>query len=61
MSGVLVMAFLAREYPGRQLRALVQSWNERSVRLSRRLGFVDVGEFICVQRGRHVGYRVLVK
>jgi ribosomal-protein-alanine N-acetyltransferase len=55
------MAFLAREYPGRQLRALVQSWNERSVRLSRRLGFVDVGEFICVQRGRHVGYRVLVK
>jgi [ribosomal protein S18]-alanine N-acetyltransferase len=37
-----VLEFLAREYPGRSLRAVVQSWNGRSLRLTRRLGFVDV-------------------
>jgi ribosomal-protein-alanine N-acetyltransferase len=43
-----------------RLRALVQSWNERSLRLCARLGFRAVGTHICIQDGREVTYIVLM-
>ncbi len=58
--GRAVLEFLKREYPGRDPRAVVQSWNQRSLRLTRRLGFVDVGELTCVQQGERVAYRIVV-
>ncbi|MFG1950958.1 hypothetical protein [Micromonospora sp. NPDC048830] len=44
----------------RRLRAVVQSWNERSLRLTRSLGFVEVGKHVCEQDGVPVEYAVLV-
>ncbi len=43
-----------------RLRALVQSWNERSLRLCARLGFRAVGTHTCIQEGREVTYVVLM-
>lgn len=43
------------------LRAVVQSWNERSLRLTRRLGFGPVGIHRCEQDGREVSYTILVR
>lgn len=42
------------------LRAAVQSWNERSLRLIRRLGFAEESRHSCVQGGRVVEYVVVV-
>jgi len=43
------------------LRAVVQSWNERSLRLARRLGFRDTGTHSCLQDGREVNYTILLR
>ena len=59
--GETVLSYLSQSYPGRALRAVVQSWNVRSLRLTRRLGFEDAGELIAVQGGRPVAYRIVVK
>lgn len=42
-----------------RLRAVVQSWNERSLRLTRSLGFAETGTHRCHQEGREVEYTVL--
>lgn len=59
--GEAVLRFLSQTHPTKALRAVVQSWNERSLQLTRRLGFEDAGEFNVVQAGRPVAYRVVVK
>lgn len=41
------------------VRAVVQSWNERSIRLSRGLGLEPVGSHECVQNDKVVTYAVL--
>lgn len=41
------------------LRAVVQTWNTRSLRLCRALGFTQTGTHTCVQDGRDVEYAVL--
>jgi [ribosomal protein S18]-alanine N-acetyltransferase len=58
--GEAVLSHVKGEYPGRRLRAVIQSWNERSLRTTRRLGFTDAGELGCVQHGEQVNYRVVV-
>ena len=57
--GKTVLDFLEDRYPGVTLRAAVQSWNERSLRLTRSLGFGDAGELFVVQDARSVTYRVV--
>jgi ribosomal-protein-alanine N-acetyltransferase len=57
--GEIVLQYLDGCHPGVTLRAAVQAWNERSLRLTRRLGFEDAGELIAVQGGRSVSYRVV--
>jgi len=41
------------------VRAVVQSWNERSIRLAVSMGFAPTGTHECVQGGRTVAYTVL--
>jgi RimJ/RimL family protein N-acetyltransferase len=43
-----------------RLRAVVQSWNERSIRLTRSLGFTDAGVHRCVLTGRDVEFTILL-
>jgi [ribosomal protein S18]-alanine N-acetyltransferase len=59
--GRSVVSHLASTRPGQPLRAVVQAWNQRSLRLLRRLGFDDVGELATVQRQRPVAYRIPMK
>jgi RimJ/RimL family protein N-acetyltransferase len=40
-------------------RAVVQSWNERSLRTAHRMGFVENARHVCKQNGRDVEYVVL--
>ena len=41
------------------VRVVVQSWNERSIRLAVSMGFAPTGTHECVQRGMTVAYTVL--
>ncbi len=41
------------------MRAAVQAWNERALRLTARLGFRVIGSVSCVQDGKEVRYCVL--
>jgi [ribosomal protein S18]-alanine N-acetyltransferase len=57
--GRTVLSYLAETYPDKALRAVVQCWNERSRRLTHRLGFEEVGQLTAVQGGRSVAYRIV--
>jgi RimJ/RimL family protein N-acetyltransferase len=57
--GRAVLDHLSRSYPGLGLRAVVQAWNERSLRLTRSLGFTETGRHTCVQNGTTVEYVVV--
>jgi RimJ/RimL family protein N-acetyltransferase len=59
--GATVLRYLAAHHPDQTLRAVIQDWNARSIRLARRLGFSDVGELIADQGGRPVTYRVMTR
>jgi [ribosomal protein S18]-alanine N-acetyltransferase len=56
-----VVSHVARCCGEIQLRAVIQSWNQRSIRMAQRLGFRGVGTHRCVQGGREVSYTVLVR
>jgi ribosomal-protein-alanine N-acetyltransferase len=59
--GTVLLEHLHQVYGERPLRAVVQSWNERSLRLARGLGFCEAGTHRCVQDGREVSYTVLAR
>jgi [ribosomal protein S18]-alanine N-acetyltransferase len=59
--GAVVLGHLQARYGDRPLRAVVQDWNERSLRLARGLGFRDAGIHECVQDGQPVRYVLLVR
>jgi len=59
--GRAMLAFLATAFPHQELRAVVQDWNERSLRLTRRLGFQDAGALTVAQGGRPVTYRIVTR
>jgi hypothetical protein len=52
--GVAFGTAVVNHYQRDRLRAVVQSWNERSLRLTRSLGFVETGTHVCVQDGAPV-------
>jgi ribosomal-protein-alanine N-acetyltransferase len=57
--GATVLGHIAALAGEARLRAVVQSWNERSLRLCAGLGFQPVGTHTCVQDGHEVSYVVL--
>jgi [ribosomal protein S18]-alanine N-acetyltransferase len=59
--GRAVLEHLARHFPGRPLRAVIQAWNERSLRFAASMGFVGVGELVSSQGGRATRYRIVAK
>jgi [ribosomal protein S18]-alanine N-acetyltransferase len=58
--GATVLGHIAALAGKDRLRAVVQSWNERSLRLCAGLGFRAVGTHTCVQDGHEVSYVVLM-
>jgi ribosomal-protein-alanine N-acetyltransferase len=58
--GGAVLAYYRRQIGVWRLRAVVQAWNERSLRLTRSLGFHEVGEHVCEQGGKLVTYKIVV-
>ena len=44
-----------------RIRVAVQSWNERSLKLAKSFGFVEMEIHECVQNGSLVTYKILVK
>lgn len=59
--GAAVLSHVARCCGEISLRAVIQSWNQRSLRLAQGLGFRGVGTHRCVQDGREISYAVLVR
>jgi [ribosomal protein S18]-alanine N-acetyltransferase len=59
--GAVVLDHIRDRYGDRPLRAVVQDWNVRSLRLARGLGFRDAGTHQCVQDGKQVSYVLLVR
>jgi [ribosomal protein S18]-alanine N-acetyltransferase len=59
--GAVVLDHVRARHGDRPLRAVVQGWNERSLRLARGLGFRDAGTHECVQDGKLVRYVLLVR
>ena len=59
--GAAVLAYVAHWCGEASLRAVIQSWNQRSLRMARGLGFREVGSHRCVQDGSEVSYTVLVR
>jgi RimJ/RimL family protein N-acetyltransferase len=57
--GAAVLAHVRDMSAGGSLRAVVQDWNARSLRLCERLGFRRTGVHTCVQEGQPVTYVVL--
>jgi ribosomal-protein-alanine N-acetyltransferase len=54
-----VLDWLSEHSTASTLRAVVQSWNRRSIRVCEHLGFVRVGDHTAHQGGRNVDYTVL--
>lgn len=53
-----VLKWLSEYSTASVLRAVVQSWNSRSIRACERLGFLKVGNHTAHQAGRNVDYTV---
>lgn len=47
--GAIVLRFVGERFPGMAVRASVQSWNTRSLSLTRSLGFVPISEIVTPQ------------
>lgn len=59
MFATAVMTHCRQTYQGDFVRAVVKSWNERSLRLAAAMGFVTAGTHECVQDDQTVTYTVL--
>jgi [ribosomal protein S18]-alanine N-acetyltransferase len=56
-----VLDDLGRQLRAKPVRALIQTWNGRSLSLARRFGFLEVGTHRCVQDGSEIDYTVVVR
>jgi RimJ/RimL family protein N-acetyltransferase len=60
--GAAVLAHLVPTTPTvRRLRAVVQDWNTRSIRLAQAMGFAVVGQHVVAQDSAQVRYVVLAR
>ena len=59
--GAAVLNYFQESTEANQLRVVVQSWNERSLTLTRNLGFEEIGIYECDQNGSLVTYTLLLK
>lgn len=59
--GAAIVNYFQENTEASRLRVVVQSWNERSLRLTRNLGFKEIGIHECDQNGSLVAYAVLLK
>lgn len=50
-----MLRFVSERFPGMAVRAAVQSWNTRSLSLTRSLGFMPISEIVTPQ----VTYQIL--
>jgi ribosomal-protein-alanine N-acetyltransferase len=58
---VAVLDDVRRRVPFTPLRAVIQTWNARSLALARGLGFTAAGSHRCRQDGAEVAYTVLIR
>jgi ribosomal-protein-alanine N-acetyltransferase len=56
-----VLGDLGDRLQTKPVRAVIQSWNVRSLALARRLGFVEIGTHRCVQEGGEIDYVIVVR
>ena len=59
--GAVVLDAARNRFGSNMIRAVVQSWNERSIRVLTTLGFEHRSTHGCAQRDRPVRYDVLVR
>lgn len=59
--GAAIVGHFQKSTNASYLRVAVQSWNERSLKLTRSLGFKEIGIHECDQNGSLVAYTVLLK
>lgn len=59
--GTVVMDYFRNTTGASRFRVVVQSWNERSLRLAKSLRFMEMEIHECVQNGSLVTYTILVK
>jgi RimJ/RimL family protein N-acetyltransferase len=58
--GAAVLREVRQLNDGNRIRAVVQSWNQRGIRVLNKLGFTRLTIHTCIQRGLPVEYDVLV-
>lgn len=59
--GAVVLDSVRNRFDSNQIRAVVQSWNERSIRVLSTLGFEHRSTHVCVHLDHPVRYDVLVR
>jgi ribosomal-protein-alanine N-acetyltransferase len=58
---LIVLDDVRRRFPGAWVRAVIQTWNTRSLALARRLGFTASNIHRCRQNDTEVTYAVLIQ
>ena len=59
--GAGVLLAVRNRFDSNQIRAVVQSWNERGIPVLTTLGFEHRSTHVCVQRDHPVRYDVFVR
>jgi len=59
--GTTIISHFRESVPESRFRVVVQSWNQRSLKLTTNLGFREVGIYECEQNGSLVTYSVLTR
>ena len=59
--GSAIVNYFQENTGASHLRVVVQSWNERSLRLTKSLGFKEIGIHECDQDGSLVTYTILLR
>jgi RimJ/RimL family protein N-acetyltransferase len=55
----VVLAHIQERHGPMPLRATIQSWNTRSLKLTKKIGFTEQRRHTCTQNGKEVEYTIL--